>query len=150
MKDSTKIWIGEQINIALLKKNIKQKELAKAIGVTDNTISYFVSGSRTPNTEQIIEIAKFLGVSTDYLLNGACDEPEDDNYFVFRVGQLLKQNNIKQTELGKILGVTRQTISLYMAGKAIPNINALKKLSNFFDVSADWLLGLSDRRKKEI
>lgn len=60
--------IGQRIYCALVSKNIKQYELAKAIGVTDNTISYFVSGKRTPNTEQIIKIAVFLNVSADYLL----------------------------------------------------------------------------------
>lgn len=60
--------IGRRINTVLAEKNIKQKDLASALGVTDNTISYFVSGKRTPNTEQIIKIAKFLDVSSDYLL----------------------------------------------------------------------------------
>lgn len=69
--------IGTRINAALASANMKQKELAKAIGVTDNTISYFVSGSRVPNTEQIIEIAAALHVSTDYLL-GLTDAPTTD------------------------------------------------------------------------
>lgn len=69
--------IGTRINAALASANMKQKELAKAIGVTDNTISYFVSGSRVPNTEQIIEIAASLGVSTDYLL-GVSDVQSTD------------------------------------------------------------------------
>ena len=66
--DNKKI-IGQRINSALAAANKKQKELAAALGVTDNTISYFVSGKRTPNTEQIIKIAEFLNVSADYLLN---------------------------------------------------------------------------------
>lgn len=65
--DNKKI-IGKRINSALAAANKKQKELAAALGVTDNTISYFVSGKRTPNTEQIIKIARFLNVSADYLL----------------------------------------------------------------------------------
>ncbi len=60
--------IGQRINSALAKRGKKQKELAAAIGVQDNTISYFCSGARTPNAQQIIGIAKYLHVSTDYLL----------------------------------------------------------------------------------
>ncbi len=60
--------IGKRINAALAEKDIKQKELAKKIGVNDNVISYWCSGSRTPNTQQIIEICNVLGVSADYLL----------------------------------------------------------------------------------
>lgn len=66
--DNRKV-IGQRINSALVAANKKQKELAAALGVTDNTISYFVSGKRTPNTEQLIKIAEFLNVSADYLLN---------------------------------------------------------------------------------
>lgn len=60
--------IGQRINTILAEKELKQKDLAAALGVTDNTISYFASGKRIPNTEQIIKIAKFLNVSSDYLL----------------------------------------------------------------------------------
>ena len=60
--------IGKRINSALAEKDIKQKELAKKIGVNDNVISYQCSGSRTPNTQQTIQICNVLGVSADYLL----------------------------------------------------------------------------------
>lgn len=60
--------IGDRINAALALKHIKQKELAKELGVKDNVVSYWCSGNRTPNTQQIIQIAKTLNVSTDYLL----------------------------------------------------------------------------------
>lgn len=60
--------ISMRINSALAERGKMQKELAAAIGVTDNTISYFCSGKRTPNTNQIIAIAKYLHTSADYLL----------------------------------------------------------------------------------
>ena len=54
-----------------------KKELAEALGVLANTISYFVSGKRVPNLEQIIKIAQFFDVSTDYLL-GLSPNPTTD------------------------------------------------------------------------
>ena len=68
MNDNLKKKIGERINAALIKENKKQKELAQELGVTDNTISYFVTGARVPNLEQITKIAKYLDTTTDYLL----------------------------------------------------------------------------------
>ncbi|EEG30279.1 DNA-binding helix-turn-helix protein [[Clostridium] methylpentosum DSM 5476] len=65
---NTKKMIGEKINQALTLCNKKQKDLAKELQVADNTISYFVNGSRTPNTEQLIKIARFCNVSADWLL----------------------------------------------------------------------------------
>ena len=57
MDNATSKIIGNRINTLLAKKNIMQKQLAEYLEVTDNTISYFVKGKRTPNTEQIIKIA---------------------------------------------------------------------------------------------
>ncbi len=68
MEEITKKLIGQRINEALAQKGVKQKDLAKVLGVSDNTISYFCSGARVPNTEQLISISKALEVSTDYLL----------------------------------------------------------------------------------
>lgn len=68
MNDSISITIGKRINALLAEQSKKQKELAKYLGVQDNTISYFVSGRRTPNAELIIKISDFFNVSTDYLL----------------------------------------------------------------------------------
>ena len=78
--DNKKI-IGQRINSALAKRNVKQKELAAALNVSDNTISYFVSGKRTPNTGQIIKISQTLKVSTDYLL-GLADNMISENIAV--------------------------------------------------------------------
>lgn len=69
--------IGFRIATAIAIRDVKQKDLASALGVTDNTISYFCSGTRTPKTEQIITIAKYLNVSADYLL-GLSDESHSD------------------------------------------------------------------------
>lgn len=77
-----KKMIGQRINAALAEKNVKQKELAEYLAVTDNTVSYWCSGKRTPNTEQIMQISKKLKVSADYLL-GLSDAPTNDKDLQF-------------------------------------------------------------------
>lgn len=68
MTDDLRKKIGTNINNLLALRNMTQKELAKRIGVTDNTISYFCNGKRTPNIEQIISISKVMNISADYIL----------------------------------------------------------------------------------
>ncbi len=65
-----KLWIkiGLRITEILAQKGITQKSLADHIRIKPNVISYWCKGERTPNTEQIIMIADYFGVSTDYLL----------------------------------------------------------------------------------
>lgn len=71
--------IGQKINTLLATKDKKQKELAEYLGVKDNIISYFVNGNRMPNTEQIIKIAQYFNVSTDYLLGLTTISTTDKN-----------------------------------------------------------------------
>lgn len=68
MNEITKKNIGKRLNEVLAQKGIMQKELAEHIGVTANTVSYYLSGERCPDIEKLIEIAKYLNITTDYLL----------------------------------------------------------------------------------
>ena len=74
--------IGNRINASLALRKRQQKELAGYLGITPNTISYFVKGERTPNTAQLLSIAEYLEVSTDYLL-GKSKAPTNDKDLQF-------------------------------------------------------------------
>ncbi|MBR2924243.1 MAG: helix-turn-helix transcriptional regulator [Clostridia bacterium] len=54
---------------------------------------------------------------------------------------LMKEKGISQQTLAEAVGVARQTISQYMDGKAQPTIDKFSLIADFFDVSADYLLG---------
>lgn len=49
-----------------------------------------------------------------------------------------------QNQLAEALNVTQDSISLWETGKRIPDTQYVVALCKFFDVSADYLLGLSD------
>ncbi len=67
------------------------------------------------------------------------------NYFLNmnNLLQLREEKKISQEDIAKILGVTRQAYSRYERGERELNYTSLKKLSKFFDVSIDYLLGNS-------
>ena len=48
--------------------HLSQTELAKKMGVGQNTISTWEIGVRQPDYDMLIKIAKYFEVSTDYLL----------------------------------------------------------------------------------
>ena len=50
-----------------------QNKLADVLGVTQDSISLLENDKRIPDTQYIIEMAKFFDVTTDYLL-GITDE----------------------------------------------------------------------------
>ena len=55
-------------------KNIKQQDLAGALNLSKSTISLYVKGRRTPETETLKKLAAYLGTTTSYLL-GEIDDP---------------------------------------------------------------------------
>lgn len=59
---------AEKLKAEREKKGVSQPELAKAIGVTQSAIAHFERGRKTPSTATVIDIAKYFGVSLDYLL----------------------------------------------------------------------------------
>ena len=61
-----------------------------------------------------------------------------------RLYELRRAKNITQQRLAIDLGVDQAYISSYECGKYLPTIEVLLKLAEYFGVSTDYLLGLSD------
>lgn len=59
----------------------------------------------------------------------------------YRLRELRKENNMSQDELGKLLGVTKVSISGYENGNRIPSLDVLNQILDVFGVSADYLMG---------
>lgn len=61
-----------------------------------------------------------------------------------RIKSLRTERSIGQNELAEKLQVSNASISYWENAKQEPSIHALYKIVAFFDVSADYLLGLKD------
>lgn len=66
------------------------------------------------------------------------------NNLGLKIKELRIETELTQGELAKVLGITQDSISLWEKGKRIPDTPYIAKLAEYFDVSADYLLGLSD------
>lgn len=64
--------------------------------------------------------------------------------FTKRFNEVLKMSGKSQVEIARKLNVTKQCINDYKTGKTFPSIVMLYELCKFLDVSADYLLGLSE------
>ena len=64
--------------------------------------------------------------------------------FCERLKELRLEKNISTTKLAENVGVSDATISRWENGLRTPIIDNLVSLAKFFDVSADYLIGLSD------
>ena len=58
-----------------------------------------------------------------------------------RLKELRKEKNISQLELAKLLNMTKMAISHWESGHSEPSISQLIEISNYFDVTVDYLIG---------
>ena len=61
-----------------------------------------------------------------------------------RVFQLRKQAGLSQQQLGEVLGLTHKSISMLESGGRSTTIDKLVLLAEYFHVSTDYLLGITD------
>lgn len=62
--------LGSRIKNLREKRDIKQVDFAKKLGVSNVVLSRYESDERKPDYDTLQTIAEFFGVSTDYLLSG--------------------------------------------------------------------------------
>lgn len=64
-------------------------------------------------------------------------------------GQILRtlreDKNLKQSDLASLLNISPSAYGFYEQGKREPSLDALIKLAKFFNVSIDYMLGLSTK-----
>ena len=66
--------------------------------------------------------------------------------FAKRLKELRLNNGLTQKELAKSIEVGRTTISEYESGKIVPKQEGLLRIANHFNVSVDYLTGVSNER----
>ena len=64
--------------------------------------------------------------------------------FVDRINKLIKENKITKYKLAKDLNVSKQAVLFWCNGTNEPKICYLRQIASYFDVSADYLIGLED------
>lgn len=66
------------------------------------------------------------------------------NTFKDKLKELRLERNISQKELGDFLNMSKMAISHWESGHSEPSIAQLIILSNYFDVSVDYLIGKTE------
>jgi transcriptional regulator with XRE-family HTH domain len=68
--------------------------------------------------------------------------------FCYRLRQLRQSRNLTVEQLGKEFNVKRQTVSRWELGNRLPPLDVATALAEYFNVSLDYLVGLSANPKK--
>lgn len=133
------------------KTGISQLKLAKAIGVSNGNIGDWERGRSKPGYDAIVALSRFFGISSDSLLELSnlddliLDDPISETCtFPDVLKNLRSKRNISQAKLAEEIGVSPGNVGNWESGLSKPGYDALIKLSKYFNVSADFLLELSN------
>ena len=74
-------------------------------------------------------------------------EGERNATFKQRLKQLRKQQELTQEQLAEKIHISLHTVQRWESGKSLPAVDILLTLSQFFNVSTDYLTGVSNRKK---
>ena len=67
-----------------------------------------------------------------------------------RLSELMFERNLKAKDLAPHIGVNRCTVNRYLRGARFPNFSILTKIVEFFNCSADFLLGLVEENPTNV
>lgn len=149
--------IGKMISKLRSDKGLNQRELAKLLGVSNGAIGMWETGKRQPDLDTIKKLSAFFGVTTDYLLgNSQCaidyanyqmDTPEFALDFKMRIRELLAEQKISEEEFAERAGFNYEEKDSYLYGNQIPSIEDLIKIAGALNVSTDYLLNVTNRKR---
>lgn len=71
--------IGQRIRKVRLEHGIKQKDLARKIGISQGALTNFELGRRKISLEWLLKISRALEVPVGYFMGAVEPEPEEDN-----------------------------------------------------------------------
>ncbi|AJD29197.1 helix-turn-helix transcriptional regulator [Clostridium sporogenes] len=161
---------SQRLKNILRTKKMSNGKLATYIGQTTGSISRYISKERTPNEGAIIKMAYFLNVNPNYLkgLSNEIEAPLDikDQYlticeeetmsdneltvFSKRLKMLVNESGKRNKEIAFELNISNGVLSNYINSKREPSFDTLRIICNYFNVSSDYLLGISySKNKKE-
>ncbi len=102
---------------ARLAKDYTQNDVAKKLDIPLRTLGSYEQGTREPNHEMLIKLARFYGVTTDYLLGYSLDE-SSEQVKQSTIDKLAREFNLSELEkniiieYSKLSSSTRKEINL--------------------------------------
>lgn len=137
-----------------LDNNLKQKDIAKILNVSENNYSKWERQITDIPLDKSNELANYYGVSFDYLYGLTKHSKNSDRKEIdlkllsSRLLELRKEHNLSQEQLSKHVGFHQRVYSYYENGDRIPTSFKIYYIAIYYDVSFDYLVGRSDDKKR--
>ncbi len=152
--ETSKEISGKRIKNWRKEKKLTQEKIAQLLNTNRSVIANYERGRNYIATPFLYDLCNYYNVSVDYvfgltLQKNYLDSKKDVEKEI--VGQRLKsfrkENKLTQYKLAKVLNTTFSTISGYEKGRFLILTSFLYTICKKYKVSADYLLGKSDKPK---
>ncbi len=124
---------------------VKKSELPNEIGVDYRSLSNAINYGIIPKPRILIRIADYFNVSIGYLLGQSNQEyflkSEECSDFKNRFKLLCKDRNLTYYKVSIDCHFDKSYISRWLNKNYLPSLELLEILSEYFNVSIDYLLG---------
>ncbi len=135
---------AERLEELMFERELNMQTLAKTAGVSRATVNRYLLGQLLPSVGAAMKLADHFNCSVDYLLGRTDDTPESFLScppFSERLRFLLEQYRCTQYRLCVYGKFAPSTVRNWLLGIHVPSMDNVLKLADFFDCSADYVLG---------
>ncbi len=148
---------GKRIVELRKRQGLTQAELARAMGISRSALSLYEIEKREPDIDTLSKLASLFNVPVGYILgnehevidyaNYTMDTPEFAFNFKMRIRDLMAEQKMSENEFAKRTGFHTEEMDSYLYGNKIPSLEDLIKISKALNVSTDYLLNISTRKR---
>ncbi len=138
--------LPERLSELMTERNLKPKDLAKELGVSDSAVTRYLQGARLPSFLTFVKLLELFNCSADFLI-GLIDYPPSNVIyypippFSQRFCQLMKETRLSQYALHAKTNFSYNNFNKWLKGETQPYIDNLIKLAQAFECSVDYLIG---------
>ena len=128
-----------------LSKGLSLRDVDRMSNVTFSNLSMIEHGTRKATPFVLKELSKVYNVDYIELLKmcGYIDDLESKKITKNNIKNLRKSFGLSQTELGNKIGLSARSIGFYESDDRDMPTSKLKQIANFFNVTPDYILGIS-------
>ena len=141
MHNNENNMFAKRIKCLRIENGLSGEELGKIFGVSKVSVWQWENGINYPNNNILLQIANYFNVSIDFLFGRIDERKQNMQPSINKLKQLRLESNISQKDLAKYLNVGERTISMWENNQREMDHKTLLKVSSYFHVSVDYLLG---------
>ena len=135
--------------------DLKQKDIAKVIGINRRTYSSYEVSSKIIPLKHLNTLCNFYNVSMDYIFYLSNEKKPyninkvvelDKDIIKERLKEVRHDNNLTFRELADELNTTASTLHAYESGKTLILTSFLYQICQKYNISMDWFCGRSNEK----